>query len=121
VLGTGPKRVSAQLFAGELLLCRSAAARAAIFQGCSGAVAGLLNAEGRGFAQNTPAQLMWVGLLLRAAAQWPARGALALRARADARVNVLRPEPAAGDPNGFTAPVGTLGADIGLDLLWRLL
>lgn len=123
-LATRPERVSVQLFAGQLLGCCSAptpgAAGLAVLQGCAGGLAGVLDAEGRGFARDQPATLAWAAFTLRAAAQWPASGALALRARADGRVNLLRPAPEAPEPRGFSAPVGVLGADLGLDILWRV-
>jgi hypothetical protein len=93
----------------------------ALLQGCAGGLAGVLEAEGgRGFVRPERATLAWAGLTLRAAAQWPATGQLALRARLDGRINLVRPTPEISGPSAYRGPVGVLGADIGLDFLWRI-
>jgi hypothetical protein len=114
------KLLSAQIFAGQLLGCANVHALPTILQGCLGTVAGVLAAEGRGFVRRENATFAWAGVTLRAAAQWPSTGALALRAHIDGRVNLMRPAPEVHDAGAFKAPVGVFGADLGLDILLRV-
>jgi hypothetical protein len=121
VLANGPERFAAQLLACELVGCWSTRAVYAGVSLCTGAVGGILVGEGRGFVRNAHAQLAWTALKLRAAVHWPTQGRLALRAHVDGHVNIVRPAPEAPDPDGLLSPVGLIGADVGLQLLWRLL
>ncbi len=84
--------IDSRLLLGRALACGDLTSLGSIaLEGCAGALAGAVFAEGYGYDSNRRTELAYVAALARAALRFPARGVISGRLALDGLVPVLRP------------------------------
>jgi hypothetical protein len=116
-------RVESRLLLGRLLGCVELGGSALAVEGCGGALAGAVFAEGLGYASTRSTELAYMGLVVRAALRYPAQGVLSVRLALDGLLPLVRPSYAVREPpNGglATATPAPIGAALALEFVLAL-
>jgi hypothetical protein len=122
----GEAHAPSSLLGGRALGCAGSTPRGLRFEGCAGAVGGVVWASGEGALQSpADVSMAWLAGVLRAAASYPAEGAFGVRLALDGQLNVVRPDlqvapvasaPPTPPPNRVERVAGLVGAAASIEV-----